>query len=132
MPTSVTIAIKRTFQARHILSSLIVPRKFFYKSPSIWRITERLIKSMCLYACQSGCQRKASHPSLCEIPFCCGYKRATDATPSVFLRNYQRDDFAGRIVVLVAGVRQRANHPTDLIVDFGDKCAKNLIAQDGS
>ena len=33
--------------------------------------------------------------------------------------------------MLVAGVRQRANHPTDLTVDLGDKCAEPLITQDG-
>ena len=33
--------------------------------------------------------------------------------------------------MLVAGVRQRSNHPTDLTVDCGDKCAETLIAQDG-
>ena len=33
--------------------------------------------------------------------------------------------------MLVAGVRQRSNHPGDLTVDCGDKCAETLIAQDG-
>ncbi len=33
--------------------------------------------------------------------------------------------------MLVTGVRQRANHSANLIVDLGDKCAEALIAYDG-
>ena len=107
----------------------IAHRKLFHKSPPVSLVTERLVKFVCVLSRKPCIQGNAHDSSLREICFRGCNQRATNSAAARGTQCDQGKNSPGRIVMLIAWICERANHPANAAIHNRDKGLVGRIRQ---
>src|SRR5258705_8257273 len=109
-----TAVVARRLQRRHIEFQSIAHRKLLHESPPVSLETEQLIKLVGIFSSKPCIQGNAPDSSLSEIFLRRCNQRTANSAAARPSRCHHGKNSPGRIVMLIAWIRERADHPADI------------------